>query len=504
MISLDVLVGLFNSNYEISNTQEDFEIFEQKCVLKSTVIPTEQSLQDYISLIPDGDSLAIYVTFEGAEAITFIKETDFYDFKSAMELGLNAMEENSSISLKINITKSVFNNRLTLYSLSDFETYLNGFATRDLLEFFSEKIKIYGNIVFQAAGISAESWSASLGFVNSSWTGDSMFVMKEQDRNARLKSIQSSTHAVVLSDMSIIPEDFHFFPVLGTTLKAIFDKLSLVMIIMATFDLTNLKGNTLTYRLNGYKGIDGNADISTLAVDECIGEYSDIYSWINQSGNLNDKLGLARNIISLHLNPSNDLLFTGSMYSSVLSAYKVYEKQNIKQYIEIRNKLSDQLIDYNRRANSIVEGFASTFQKSALSVLTLFASIIAIKVLSNSSPAVNFVAYSVGFSMVVLLISLVHMFISRSETFEQRRRYSQSYLNFKERYTDLLNHEDIQRILNHDVEFNADIIFINRKIRNYTILWSVVLILITAFIFGYLINEKYDEINLVMASYPNV
>lgn len=187
-----------------------------------------------------------------------------------------------------------------------------------------------------------------------------------------------------------------------------------------------------------------------------------------------------------------------------MSAYKVYEKQNIKQYIEIRNKLSDQLIDYNKRANTIVEGFASTFQKSALSVLTLFSSIVAIKLLGSSAPSNNFVIYGSVFSFIILFISLAYMIIARYDTFSQRDRYKSSYLNFKERYTDLLNEEDIQRILNNDKEFNEDILFISKKIRNYTYLWIIVLILIFIIVIYYLINETMTEINEVMFNYPNI
>jgi hypothetical protein len=504
MISFVDLIALFSSDYNFSSSQEDFEVFEQHYVLKNISIPDETTIKDFSRSVLNRDKLTIHITFDGSDPIVFTDGTEYIKFKDLMLLGIAGQEDGYDILFKITINKSVTDNSLALYSLNDFENYLQSFSVSELLEFFAEKIKMYSTVVFKSNEIITESWSASLGFVNSSWSGVTQFRWDSRTRSSRLKSIKSSTHAVMLSDLSIVSEDFQFLPHLHTTIQSIFDKLNLATIIMATFDLTTVVENNLTFRLNGYKGIDGTVDFATLNVNGCLNEYAEIYSWINESGNLNDKLGLARNIISLHLNSSNDLTFTGSMYSSVLSGYKVYEKQNIKQYIEIRNKLSDQLLDYNRRANSIVEGFASTFQKSALSVLTLFASIIALRVLGTTNPSADLVLYSVCFSFLILLISLVYMFISKSEANEQKSRYELSYKNFKERYTDLLNVDDIQKILNHDKDFDADISYIDKKIKLYVILWWAVLILITAFICIYLVNEKYHEINVVMTAYPNI
>ncbi|MEZ2338823.1 hypothetical protein AB6735_24445 [Mucilaginibacter sp. RCC_168] len=94
--------------------------------------------------------------------------------------------------------------------------------------------------------------------------------------------------------------------------------------------------------------------------------------------------------------------------------------------------------------------------------------------------------------------------MSRTESFEQKERYEKSYQNFKERYTDLLNSEDISRILNEDKEFDADIKYIKKKIKSYTILWIMVLAMITIFIAIYFLNEKMDEITTVMDNFPNL
>jgi hypothetical protein len=492
---MDILNGFVNQfcpKHQIDFFQEDFEIFETRYKLESIVVPNEQLLIDSFNAFEDSDTCTIYINIEESDDdIAFYKGADFTEFKTSLEVKIRGIEPNNIIILKVRIEKRVLENKLSIYSIVYFETYLAKFTTFDLIDFFSEKIKAHGTIIFKSKEILQASYSASLGFEGKMQTDQSVKVWNKNSRYERLKNIQSTTHAILLSDKLIIPEDFQFNQTLPELLKQIFERIDFALIIIAIFDVTNLVDNKLTFRINGYKSIDGMVDLLSIPINDHIDEYRKIYNWINESGNLNDKLGLARNIISLHLNPANDLSFTGNIFSSVLSAYKVYEKQNIRQYIEIRNKMSDQLLDFNKRANTVVEGFASTFQKSALSVLTLFSSIIALKLLGNTSTSANFVTYSSIFSIIIIVISLIYMIISRTESFEQKARYEKSYQNFKERYTDLLNSEDINRILNKDKDFNDDIIYINNKIRNYTIQWAVVLSLIFIFIVIYFLTEKW-------------
>lgn len=487
----NLLIKSFSSNYQLSSSREDFDIFEQKFCLQSIGVPSELELNQAIESLGDSNSITIYINIDQSDDdITFSKGADYNVFRSDLEIKIGGIEADTVISVKLIVRKHISQNRLAIFSIEDFKSYLEAFSTYDLIDFFSEKINHYNKVIFCSNDIHQNCETASFAFGSTLNEQQVNFALDNETRGIRIKNIQSSTHATSLSDKMLIPDDFHSIRTLPEQLKAIFDKVNFTLIIMAIFDITHLSDNILKFQINGYKSIDGSVDTTLIPVVDYIDEYREIYNWIYRSGNLNDKLGLARNIISLHLDKENDLSFKGNMFNSILSAYKVYEKQNIKQYIEIRNKLSDQLIDYNKRASIIVETFASAFQKSALSVLTLFSSIIALKVLGSSNTSENFVVYSVIFSIVIILISFIYMVISRAEAIEQKKRFATSYENFKERYTDLLNVDDIRRILNEDKEFNADIHFIEKKIINYTALWAVILTLICIFTVLYFLYEN--------------
>jgi hypothetical protein len=501
----NALAELFCISYSLNNCQEDFDVFEVDYKLAFIKIPDEGAIDILFKQFDLTDQCTIYINIDDAEDdLVYSSTTSFAAFKSDLEVKMRGIEDNTPITLKIKVNKCLDNGELNLYSPSHFSAYLSDFNVADLIDFFSEKIKLNGSLILRSNDFTKTVHSGSIAFRNISEDGNQINFLNETVRTSRLNSYRSLTHAVSLSAKELIPEDFQFNSSPEHGLSTIFERINFALTIIAIFDVTVLTENNLTFKLVGYKAIDGNIDIKTIPVSNYLKEYQAIYDWIYGAGNSTDKMGLARNIISLHLNSPTDLSFSGDMVSSILSAYKVYEKQNIKQYVEIRNKLSDQLIDYNKRANTIVENFAGSFQKSALSVLTLFASIAAMKVLGTTIAPKNFVIYSSIFSLVILIISLVYMFISRADTIEQKKRYERSYKNFKERYTDLLNIQDISRILNDDKEFDEDIKFIKKKIKNYTFLWTIVLIAIGAFVGIYFINEKLEEINTVMVNYPNI
>lgn len=73
-------------------------------------------------------------------------------------------------------------------------------------------------------------------------------------------------------------------------------------------------------------------------------------------------MGLARNILSLNFDKEN-LKLSETAFEAIKSGYKIYQKENIKQYIEIRNKISDQLIELQNKADKIVASFVSDYKK---------------------------------------------------------------------------------------------------------------------------------------------
>jgi len=314
----------------------------------------------------------------------------------------------------------------------------------------------------------------------------------ESLRTTRLNKIKNTCYSNLLSGYSFIPEDFHKINDTSNNpleVNSLFENLSMLYSIIHLFDIVNIEHNSIEYKLNGYKSLNGKLDISAMNKDSCQ-LYFEIYTWVYEGGNLIDKIGIARNIISLNLN-ADTLEIQPSTFTAIQSGFQIYQKENIRQYIDIRNKMTDQLLELQEKADKIVDGYIDDYKKSTLTIISLFISVIVLQAISDGN---FFDAFGLNITLLsfsFLIISLIVMFFTKTEINKQIMRYEETYNNMKERYLDLLDNSDINRILNDDKDFNDNKKYIEGKKCQYTFIWILTLaILFISILTLYVINNK--------------
>jgi len=467
---IESFIKLFFSNYSFTYKRENDEVFDIECEATNYLSPDVNSLTILHSFLQKRDNLIFIINFGEEDPITFnSSSTNYSEFTETLNNEYKHQQGEKIIS-RFTINKSNENNRITIYDLNIFSSTISQLNIAEAFSTFNRIFKNNHFLNFEALNLNNCFNTATLSF-------SPINQLEETTSLNRLKPIEdlkASSYYINIEEHNLIPNDFKLIIQNNEfrALNEIFNKYATILAIIYLFDITSIKENELEFKINGYKSIKGVVDLSSISIED-LTEYYDIYEWVYNGGNLNDKIGLARNIISLHFKKSGELYLVGNPFQSILSSYKVYEKQNIKQYIEIRNKISDQLIDFNARANKIIDSFASGFQKSALAVLSFYISTIAIKVLGKGAYSISdiFTLDATVLSLAILFCFAIYYFVSRWEVKQQKIRFIESYSNLKERYTDLLNQEDIKRILNNDKEFNSDINFIDNKLNAYSIMW---------------------------------
>jgi hypothetical protein len=469
MLFAENFVHCFFSSFSLTEIIEnDIEFF---CEFSATTFHSPDLLKtqsEYIFL-QSGDQLTFTISFGEADPVSFhSSETDFNNFKKKLDTEY-VHQEGEAIIATFTISKSNISNRITIYDLEVFSNTIEKLNSEQSLSIFSRVLFGNSSVIFNVLNLDKAFGTASIFFVPVSATPPSYTSV---ERQKRLDSVLTVSNYANYKDHGLTPDDFRMQieNVKHDKLCLLFNRFAIVLSVVYLFDITTLKANELDFKINGYKSIKGNVDVTKIRNTE-IGEYFSIYNWVYTGGNLNDKIGLARNIISLHFVESGKVELKGNPFQSIQSSYKVYEKQNIKQYIEIRNKISDQLLDFNSRANRVIETFAGGFQKSALALITFYFSSIAIKVFGKGNFVNVFTLDTTVLALVFLIGSFIYYLVARWEVKEQKKRFIASYTNLKERYTDLLEKDDIKRILNNDKEFNADVKFIDDKLKNYSKLW---------------------------------
>jgi len=475
---IDEFIKTLFPDYSVKNSTENIQ--ELKANLKASLFQTveKELLESKFTFLQDRDSIHIAVTFGESDPIILnSSKIDFEGFIKGLEQEALHLD-GEVISIVVTISKTVKDSSCTIYDFQCFVSTLNGYDVSQFFQIFSKLFELGQFFRFKIFGLKKAFYTSSIRFEPLS---EDTSVQENLKRIEIFDYFKAQCHFGNVEHFCLVPSDFKLILKDDdqSELNELMNRYANLISIIFLFDITSIIGNSIEFKINGYKSIKGTSDVAKLHLQE-FDEYYNIFEWVYNGGNLTDKIGLSRNIISLHFRTAGELNLTGNPFQSVKSSFKVYEKQNIKQYIEIRNKISDQLLDFNNRANKIVETFASGFQKSTLALISFYISAIVIRVLSKGDFVNIFSLDATILSLAFLSGSLIYYCVSRWEIKVQRTRFVNSYENLKKRYTDLLESDDIKKILNNDTEFQQDLDFIDKKRKAYSRMWLTVVVLLAS------------------------
>ena len=482
---------LFTCEALVLETQEEYNSASEKYSVTFSSVPEMAKIQEFFLSIAlnELDTISLKLTVDESDVIQISnvgieKEYDHFKEELQSELDLSQVRIISA-TIKIEIAKQIQSGLVSIYNSTTFIENLNNQPASGLFFIFSSYLSQSDTVCFISNEFDTIAQSRSIAF--SSPENQKNIIFPEFNRKKRIEQIRSVCHFHQSIQYPLVPEDFIFEDEERLNkygYQGSFQKLLNLALILCLFDITELSENNLKYRLDGYKVIsEDNVNINILNLAS-IKEYHNIYDWLYSSSNLVDKIGITRNILSLHIGKNEGLFLPEHTFLSVKSSFKIYEKENVKQYIEVRNKISEQILDFSNRASLIVDSFAGGFQKSIIAVLTFFSSVLVIQVISNKSFNNIFNLDTYVLALLFIGASLIYFFISRKDIKIQKERFISSYANLKNRYTDLLIKEDINAILNDDADYKNDLSYIETKLSLYSKLWlwtlGITFIVITA------------------------
>lgn len=259
------------------------------------------------------------------------------------------------------------------------------------------------------------------------------------------------------------------------------------------FDYVTLTGNQLHYKLNGYKTLTGDIDVETVygaEIDEASwSKYLDIFKWQYNGGNLTDKAAISRNIVSLNIGEDASLSLRDGTLDAIDSNYRIYEKENVKQYIEIRNNVAKQLRDYQKYIIGIYDEFEQDFKKMFFSFLGFAFTTTIIRVLAkNMDDKIILPDTIIWLLLGYCAVSCFYYAYARWKRDKKVELFDKQYNDTRTFYKDLLSDKELNELFtderNKDGTYKA---FIEERTYLFDWVW-VIAILIFA---GVLIYIKY-------------
>lgn len=494
------LYSLFSNDSSIDSETLTEDFSEVRYRFKQVVnkLPDNDSYINVLREVNEWDKIHISIKQDGEILETFTNRNSdkFDDFISALNLQLE-----SEIEVVFTIEKNKKDNLLSIYLLDSFTQYLESLSLKAFIEIIGKQINDNYLILFNSKFKGLDKITKSIALSNTI----NYVELETLDLKLRKdKKLIATTLCHWESENNLLlPEDI--YPTNITTdyqkLIEIFTKASLLFTSMFFFDFSNLKENHLLYKLNGYRTFSENIDTSSIRnINTLTGSTQllyEIYQWAYIGGNTNDKINIARNIISLNYN-AKTLELVPTVFSAILSNYKIYERQNVKQYIEVRNKLSEILVDLQGKIDKIVSEFINDYKKNVITLLSFFITVIVIKVVSKGDFIDGFTNEIIILSYSFLIISAGLLIYSRWEFSNRISMFDKHYSQLKNRYKDLLSDNELGEIFNdcNPKECNSKS-FVQKQRKYYSILWIATIgILAIALTIIFVLNN-FDLILLI-------
>ncbi|MDH0646727.1 hypothetical protein N5D48_09620 [Pseudomonas sp. GD03858] len=387
-------------------------------------------------------------------------------------------------SLKLRIGKVAQRKTLSIYSLSAFAEYLcNGSPAEVIGKLFNLAKTAYyleSSELNQLTKSSLLCFGPKLATDNYPTNPEPSY----KSKHIELRSKACSVYANI--DTNFIPSDFVFDKsILGHPLSETFDRLSLICCLMALSDITKIDSSgEIAYTVKGYTteklSITNLSDVDTSSIHQ----YLAVYQWAYTEGNIIDKLGICRNLLTIHATDGKLLKLKEGWLESITSNHSIYLKDNLKQYIDLKNKLSEQIQKGSEKASDIAKNITNYLRTSIFSLTSFLFSAFLVRTLAKPTAAEPSIITPSVYWLFLLIagISLAILAYALAETNAEKIRYIKSYKAFKSRYTDLLSKEDISFIFNNDKDFNRDINYIKRTRKKSVILWLCILTITTSIV----------------------
>jgi hypothetical protein len=473
------IADLFGRERQQTQGSEDFISGQWTLSYSDWSVPTAEAVVEGIKKFPLRDRARLKARVGAASplALNSADLSEAKEFVSSLETYKTTDNAPYSLELTFEVQKTVADATSSIFSLNDLAATMRNKTLPQLHAAFNALCKSDNPVSIQVFDGTQSFETISLRF-NSAGVSPcnlprTQLFLKRKD----LCHFDGCTLPFLPEDYWLAKRSQH------EPLNELFDRLCLMAILAFVADVSSLSDDgKFVFKIVGYRSVTGEITAEKVS-SELVNEFFKIYQWVYADDHAPDKLGLARNIISLHW--KEGLVsgpFENGAYDSILSGYDVYLKKHVDQYIALKNRLSDYLADLSQKSAKLADSVVEKLEKNFLAFAGFFISTILIKsVMDKSFP--EFLPKSLQtIAWGLVGISLLHGIVSLIFSLRERNRYLEDFKLLRSRYADLLSPADLDRVLNSDEgkkKITGDLDF---KLRLFYAGWLISLILCSVLI----------------------
>lgn len=471
------------------NTNNFFNISSVECKIKETInlfeftfdkndinlnILNIENIIAYIKMISSRDTYELRLVIDGVTEYM----TNLDDENKILDHFQEYNNKKVNLELCLTIKKNGKNNIFSIYSFDSFIKFIESKSFKEFIELFANILN--DNITFEVLDddFNKEVYTNSIAFVKND--NDKKYEFKNLDRNEKLKLLNENKIDLNFDYKNLIADDFHILYSENTNINTLFKKIKLLLSFSAITNKLYIEANNkFNIKINGYKTIVNN----DLSIDSFYGEDEllyEIYKWAYDGGNGFDKIGLIRNVISLHVNDNGIIELCPEVFDAIHSNYQIYLRENIQSYLEVKNKIGEFILEVSTKTYLMVDEIINTFKNNIILLLTFIITVVIVNGIKDNGIDKIF---SLEYAYVISFLSIISLIWFCVLKYETKKRFKKATSNIKSilvrNYSKIIMESEIDSTLKPVISNNGS--YINKQSKNFFLYLLGIIILINLF-----------------------
>lgn len=473
MLLSENIEKLFTASIDKSNDR----ITYYSISFTASKLPSYQELEEFVNSFPARDCITITLYSE-SENYLEIRNNNITEVSNEYAEYIT----DSDVSVDIRIDKEIIDHTFSIYDFQSFSLWLCDRNNVDVLSSFHKILRDRKNIIGKIySSQEIHIITPTIAFT----TSDNVVRQDSLNRLDRIKIANGTINFLNIDTCSLIPEDFHIVECSDEKFSELFPRLNALLSMIYLSNISSLDANAdevnlqLQGKLTKTFAYDIKQDIKANK------HLFDIYHWVYSGENYYDKLLIARNIISLHCRTTEFAKIDSKTYSSILANYNLYLQKSVTDYLNLKNRLSEFLIEMNAKCSSLISQQMKHITGNIVAFFSFISMVFLINLVSTNRLDNIFTQDVVGICNLFLFGSFIYCLISYGSTKCHISSIQTRYEGLKESYTSILGDDDISTIFNNDDEFNQEKARVKCFSTVLMILW-ILLIVITCLVISHL------------------
>ncbi len=461
------LEDVFQSN--ITRFSERISTCEISLIVSRSYIPSYNGIINCINAINFENKTQIVISNPDEDNL-YISNSDIKSEQKYNSYFSNA-EPDDDFEIKISIYKEIVDDRFVIYNYKSFTDDLYTNSLSEMMSVFSNILKDRESIIFHVLDESVF-WSTK----TMMFTGNSDTCFSESmKRVSRIETCKLASFFQSTGNLELLPDDFDIINnYIDNPFVSIFNKIRTVLSICYISSSAVIDQDYVKCIINGQRSMVFNSSLSDVNNNKTL---YDVYNWIFTDGNHVDKAIIARNIISLHCKYCSILDIDSPIFTSIISNYRIYLKENVSQYLEAKTKASGFISEIGDKITESAYELLNDFKKNIIAIFSFLLTVFLVNIVSEN-PLENFLTKEITMIMEVILCgSLVYFIFSRIQSGTAFKRIQKSYSSLKKNYEGVFSPDEIDDIFYSDNLYIESEKQVKRNMRIFSVIWVIFIII---------------------------